>query len=201
MRNLIFTVLAGACLAACGPQSSPSGESPEAPAPAPKPAVVGPILITFSEQGAGEINGDTAMDVRRLGGLFPESTVRRAPPSGGNTTPTITVRRDDGLELDLLSAPDAPTVGRILGRAGPVTGPQGEEIGASWSEMGFLTETCVRGSGEMAASLICYRQGAPRLGYVFGLPGFTGPADAVPAAGFLTDNARLTAFMWSAQAS
>jgi len=201
MRNLIFTVLAGACLAACGPQSSPSGESPEAPAPAPKPAVVGPILITFSEQGAGEINGDTAMDVRRLGGLFPESTVRRAPPSGGNTTPTITVRRDDGLELDLLSAPDAPTVGRILGRAGPVTGPQGEEIGASWSEMGFLTETCVRGSGEMAASLICYRQGAPRLGYVFGLPGFTGPANAVPEAGFLTDNARLTAFMWSAQAS
>ncbi|MEH6677801.1 DUF1131 family protein [Phenylobacterium sp.] len=201
MRNLIFTVLAGACLAACGPQSSPSGESPEAPAPAPKPAVVGPILITFSEQGAGEINGDTAMDVRRLGGLFPESTVRRAPPSGGNTTPTITVRRDDGLELDLLSAPDAPTVGRILGRAGPVTGPQGEQIGASWSEMGFLTETCVRGSGEMAASLICYRQGAPRLGYVFGLPGFTGPANAVPEAGFLTDNARLTAFMWSAQAS
>ena len=113
MRNLIFTVLAGACLAACGPQSSPSGESPEAPAPAPKPAVVGPILITFSEQGAGEINGDTAMDVRRLGGLFPESTVRRAPPSGGNTTPTITVRRDDGLELDLLSAPDAPTVGPV----------------------------------------------------------------------------------------
>ena len=66
--------------------------------------------------------------------------------------------------------------------------------------MGFLTETCVRGSGEMTASLVCYRQGAPRLGYVFGLPGFAGPANAVPEEDFLTDNAQLTAFMWSAQA-
>lgn len=200
MRNLIFAALAGAVLAACGPQAPPTDAHSEAPAPAPKPAVVGPILITFSEQGAGEIDGETAMDVRQLGGLFPESTVQRAPPSGGNTTPTITVRRDDGLELDLQSAADAPTVGRIFGRAGPVTGPQGEEIGASWTEMGFLIETCVRGSGEMAASLICYRQGAPRLGYVFGLPGFTGPANAMPEADFLTENARLTAFMWSAEA-
>ncbi|MDP1617633.1 DUF1131 family protein [Phenylobacterium sp.] len=200
MRNLIFTALAGALLAACGPQASAPGETSAVPPPAPKPAVVGPILITFSERGAGEINGETAMDVRRLGGLFPESTVRRAPPRDGDTTPTITVRRADGLELDLRSAADAPTVSRILGRAGPVTGPQGEELGASWSQMGFLTETCARGAGDMAGALICYRQGAPRLGYVFGLPGFTGPANAVPDEDFLDENARLNAFMWSAQA-
>lgn len=201
MRILTFLALAGALLAACGPQSTSPGETQEAPAPAPKPAVVGPILITFTEQGAGEINGATAMDVRQLGGLFPESKVQRAPPSGGNQTPTITVRREDGLELDLQSAAGSPTVGRIFGRAGPVTGPQGEKIGASWTEMGFQAETCVRGSGEMTASLVCYRQGAPRLGYVFGLPGFTGPANAVPELDFLTDNARLTTFMWSAQPS
>ena len=57
MRNLIFAALAGAVLAACGPQAPPTDAHSEAPAPAPKPAVVGPILITFSEQGAGEIDG------------------------------------------------------------------------------------------------------------------------------------------------
>jgi hypothetical protein len=47
--------------------------------------------------------------------------------------------------------------------------------------------------------LICYRPGAPRLGYVFDLPGFAGPDDQIPDAETLQASARLIAFLWVAE--
>ena len=184
-------------LAACGPQTPGSAETaPEAgPEPAQSQAVVGPILITFNEMGAGEINDATPLDVGLLRGYFPDAEVRRARAGGPDI---ITIRRPDGLVVDLHPGTDPERVGRILGRAGPVVGPLGEELGAGWVAMGFTPDLCLRGQDASAPTLICYRPGEPRLGYVFDLSGFEGPSGVSPSATFLETRAKLSAFVWTA---
>ncbi|MDP1874970.1 hypothetical protein [Phenylobacterium sp.] len=197
MRALLSTVAVGLFLAACGPQTpEPAGPSPSAAAQrSQSPAVVGPILITFNETGAGEINGATPFSLRSVGDYFPNSTVQRAGPSGSGV---ITVSRPDGLRLELHPGADPKQVGKIVGLAGPVVGPLGEEIGSDWQSLGFDAESCGRGQDDMSHALICYRAGAPRLGYVVDLPGFEGLEDQTPEAEYLDQSARLSAFMWTA---
>lgn len=163
-------------------------------------AVVGPIQLTFGETGAGEITGETPLDRARIESLFPQAQVRVETVSGEAPFEIITVRREDGLALDLHPGADGGQVGRIFGRGGPVIGPAGETLGTSWSELAFETATCVRGAEDMASQMICYRPGQPQLGYVFDLPGFEGPDDQVPEPAYLNQSARLAAFMWTRSA-
>ncbi len=201
MRALLSTV-AALLLAACGQETSePSAQAPSAPAERPQsPALVGPILITFNETGAGEINGQTRLSVRSISDVFPGATVEQTS-DGEAATKVITVRRSDGLVLDLQAVADPERVGRIIGRGGPVTGPMGEEIGASWRAAGFASSECRRGQDDMSHTLICYRPGAPLLGYVFELPGFEGPDDQIPQDEVLEQTARLNAFVWVAEST
>ena len=200
MRALLSIVAIG-LLAACGQEASePQASAPSAPVERPQsPAVVGPILITFSENGAGEINGTTPLNARSIGDVFPGATIARAT-HGEAEVKIVTVRRPDGLVLDLHPGRDLEQVGRIFGRGGPVTGPKGEEIGADWGALGFQVADCRRGQDDMSHALICYRPGEPLLGYVLDLPGFEGPDDVIPEAEVLEQTARLSAFMWSAEA-
>jgi hypothetical protein len=156
---------------------------------------VGPILITFNEMGAGEINGTTPLSVDRIKGHFPNTEVRRARDGESEI---ITIRRPDGLRVDLHPGIDPKRVGRILGRGGPVVGPLGEELGTGWIAAGFTPDLCVRGQEGSALTLVCYRPGEPRLGYIFVLPDFEGPADAVLSEALLEKGARLSAFVWTA---
>lgn len=199
MRAMLSIAAVSLLLAACGQQTSePSAPATPASAERPRsPAVVGPILITFNENGAGEINSATPLNVHSISGVFPDATVRPAA-YGEADAQIITVRRPDGLILDLHPGGDPKRVGRIFGRGGPVTGPLGEKIGADWETLGFAAETCARGQDDMSHALVCYRAGAPRLGYVVDLPGFEGPDDQTPEHDFLVGNARLSAFMWTA---
>lgn len=201
MRALLSTFAAVLLLAACGQETSePSSPAPSAPAEQPKsPALVGPILITFNETGAGEINGQTRLNVRSISDVFPDATVARASEGEANAK-VITVRRPDGLILDIRGGLDPERVGRIIGRGGPVTGPMGEEIGADWQAAGFSSTECRRGQDDMSHTLICHRPGAPLLGYVFDLPGFEGPDDLIPEDEVLEQSARLSAFVWIAEA-
>lgn len=197
MRALLSIAAVGLLLVACGPQTPGSVQpAPEAgPEPAQSRAVVGPILITFNEMGAGEINGATPLNIDRIKGHFPNAEVRRARDGEPDI---ITIRRPDGLRLDLHPGTDPKRVGRILGRAGPVVGPLGEELGAGWGAAGFTPDLCLRGQEGSALTLVCYRPGEPRLGYIFVLPGFEGPADTVLSEALLEKSARLRAFVWAA---
>jgi hypothetical protein len=199
MRALLSTVLGGLLLAGCGQETSaPPAPAPSAVAERPQgPAVVGPILITFSESGAGEIDGETPLNTRSIAAVFPDATVEKVLHEEAGIE-IITVRRPDGLVLDLHPGADPKQVGEIIGRAGPVTGPLGEELGADWAAMGFEPADCRRGQDDMSHTLICYRPGEPLLGYVFDLPGFEGPDDQVPDLEVLTATARLSAFVWVA---
>ena len=122
-------------------------------------------------------------------------------PAKSNLYLHVTGRRDDGLALDLTSGADPALVGVIRGHGGPIVGPGGEQLGASWAELDFDPAACVRGMETLSGALICYRQGAPHLGYVFDLPAWQGPDDAMPDAAFLESNARLDAFLWNASAA
>lgn len=199
MRALLSTFLVGLLLAACGQETS---EPPPSTAPAEaersqSPAVVGPILITFNENGAGEINGETPLNARSIAAVFPDATVDKTLHQEAGVE-IITVRRPDGLELDLHPGTDPQRVGQIIGRAGPVTGPLGEELGADWSSLGFELADCRRGQDDLSHTLICYRPGEPLLGYVLDLPGFEGPDDQIPELETLEETARLIAFLWVA---
>lgn len=200
MRALLSTVAVGLLLAACGPQTSRPADSGAATTTEPprSAAVVGPILITFSETGAGEINGATRLSVRSVTAYFPDATIRRAPSDGAEGQ-IITVRRPDGLALDLHPGADPERVGQILGRAGPVVGPLGEEIGASWGTLGLDLEGCGPGEAEWAQALVCYRPGQPKLGYILDLAGYEGPVDEALDLEFLDQGARLSAFVWTAE--
>ncbi|MFZ5730875.1 MAG: DUF1131 family protein [Pseudomonadota bacterium] len=201
MRNLTLTLAAAALLAACGPQQ-PAETEPAAPAPAVESAaVVGPVLITFSEAGAGEIDAATPLTVEAVESRFPAATVEKQTIEGDGVYEQITVRREDGLALDLMPGGDPAVVGVIRGHGGPVVGPGGEQLGASWAELDFDPAACVRGMETLSGTLICYRQGAPHLGYVFDLPSWQGPDDAMPDGAFLESNARLSAFLWTASAA
>ena len=82
MRNLTLTLAAAALLAACGPQQ-PAETEPAAPAPAVESAaVVGPVLITFSEAGAGEIDAATPLTVEAVESRFPAATVEKQTIEG-----------------------------------------------------------------------------------------------------------------------
>lgn len=199
MRAQLSTAAVVLFLAACGQEASaPSAPGQATPAERPKsPAVVGPILITFNETGAGELNGATRLDVRSIGAVFPGAKVERTS-QGEAGVKVITVRRPDGLVLDLQAGADPERVGRIIGRGGPMTGPMGEAIGADWESLGFETAACRRGQDDMSQTLICYRAGEPLLGYVLDLPGYEGPDDQIPDVEMLQQSARLSAFMWSA---
>jgi hypothetical protein len=199
MRALLSTVLGGLLLAGCGQETS----APPAPAPSTVaersqgPAVVGPILVTFSENGAGEINGETLLTTRSIAAVFPDASVETALYEEAGVE-IITVRRPDGLVLDLHPGADPKRVGEIIGRAGPVTGPLGEKLGADWATMGFEPADCRRGQDDMSHTLICYRPGEPLLGYVFDLSAFEGPDDQIPEPDVLEAIARLNAFVWTA---
>lgn len=197
MRALLSIAAMSLILAACGPQAPGSVETaPEAvPEPVKSQAVVGPILITFSEMGAGEINGATPLDVELVRSYFPDAEVRQETAGGPDI---ITIRRPDGLVVDLHPGINPELIGRILGRAGPVVGPLGEELGSGWVAMGFTPDLCMRGQDPSAPTLICYRPGEPRLGYVFDLSGFEGPSGVAPSATFLEARAKLSAFVWTA---
>jgi len=200
MRALLSTVAVSLVLAACGQQASePSVPAPSEPAErVQSPAVVGPILISFNENGAGEIDGATPLNERSISDVFPGAKVETAT-HGEAATQIITVRRPDGLILDLHPGADPGKVGQIIGRGGPVTGPLGEELGADWESSEFEPSDCRRGQDDLSHTLICYRPGAPRLGYVFDLPGFAGPGDQIPDAETLQASARLIAFLWVAE--
>lgn len=197
MRTILSIVAVGLFLMACGPQTPGSVEpAPKAvPEPAQSRAVVGPIQITFSELGAGEINGSTQQSVDRIKGHFPDAEVRRERAGEHDI---IAIRRPDGLRVDLHPGSDPKRVGRILGRGGPVKGPLGEDLGAGWVDLGFTPDMCVRGQDTTGQTLVCYRPGEPRLGYVFDLPSFEGPGDGSPSVEFLAENATLRAFLWTA---
>jgi len=201
MRNLMLPLAAAALLAACGPQQ-PAETEPAAPAPTVESAaVVGPVLITFSETGAGEIDAATPLTVDAIRSRFPAADVAKETIEGDGVYDQITVRRDDGLALDLTPGGDPALVGAIRGHGGPIVGPAGEQLGATWAELDFDPAACVRGMETLSGTLICYRQGAPHLGYVFDLPAWQGPDDAMPDAAFLESNARLNAFLWNASAA
>lgn len=199
MRTLFSTVAVVLFLSACGQEAStPPAQAPAAPTERLKsPAVVGPILITFNETGAGEVNGSTRLDVRSISAVFPGAKVERTA-QGEAGVKVITVRRPDGLVLDLQAGTDPERVGRIIGRGGPMTGPMGEAIGANWESLGFDPAACRRGQDDMSHTLICYRAGEPLLGYVLDLPGYEGPDDQIPEVEALQQSARLSAFMWTA---
>ncbi len=197
MRTLLSFAAVGLLLSACGPQSPASVEpvAEAGPEPAQSRAVVGPILVTFSETGAGEINGATELDLDRIRGHFPDAEVRQDQAGGPDI---ITIRRPDGLKVDLHPGTDPKLVGRIFGRGGPVVGPLGEELGAGWVAMGFSPDLCLSGQDASAPTLVCFRAGEPRLGYVFALPGLEDPVEAAPTAAFLEARAKLSAFVWTA---
>lgn len=179
------------------------GEVDPEPAPPPPKAapVVGPVLLTFGEAGAGELSSATTLDRRRIESLFPGARVQVRTVDGDAPVEMITVRRDDGLALDLLPGATAGLLGRIIGRGGPVVGALGEPLGAGWTTAGFAPEDCQPGQEDMAGRVVCHRPGAPQLGYVFETAGFQGPDDVMPSPETLEASARLSAFVWTAPAA
>lgn len=201
VRASLLGVIAAGLLSACSQEPAEAPPPPTAePAPA-TPAVVGPVQLTFTGAGVGEIGPGTPLDRARIQGLFPGAEVKVETFEGEMAFDIITVRREDGLALDIFPGLEAGQVGQVFGRGGPVVGAGGEQLGAAWAEAGFDPATCVRGQDQLAGQLICYRAGEPQLGYMFDLPGYEGPDSEIPDAEFLTRAAKLSGFMWTAAAS
>lgn len=192
-------------LAACGKPAEPQPTAPVAaateatlPADAPKAAPA----WTATNNGVGPINGATAFGAAEIGSLFPESEVKTAfLAEEGAQTPIITVAGPQELALELKRAPGTRNVGAVLAQGGPIIGPRGETLMATFPSLGFKTGDCVIGADRFSGAALCRHAPGDNLAYVIGRPGeLTGNPGDTPdstqlAEGFLRE------FLWQAPTS
>jgi hypothetical protein len=197
MNRPITVIFAAAALAFGCTQ----GPAPEAPAPALRPYVSGPIQI--GRWGVGPIRAGTFFEAPRIRDLFPAALVRDGVIRIARDETLAVITVDQGgqriLEIDdgVRNAPgtDDPLIGKVRAVGGPVRAPGGEQLNMSWKASRFDLSQCEIGSDHDANAVICARPGDGQVTYVFAVPGWD--SEELPPSSLLRAKGYLSQIVWT----
>lgn len=166
MKPYLILAAAAVALSACG-QSEPATAPAPVAAPAPPPLTsAGPFKAT--QNGVGLITPESRANITVIEKAFPGATAQGTWIEGATELiPVVSVTGEHDLSLDVMSVPEATTVGLILVHAGPVSGPGGETFGAKRADTAFTDAQCEAGEGRYGGKTICHRADDTATAYVF----------------------------------
>ncbi len=154
-------------------------------------------LMRISDAGVGPVNGSTAYSGKAIGAALPGFEIETVQATvNGKVTWLLAAFRDGLQVMRFVADGTRARVGEIQVLSDAVPGPDGERIGMTFRQTRGGRLNCVPGRAEWTGMAVCTAAGG-RLRYVYVIPGFQGPAGALPDRSALAE-AVLTRIVWHA---
>lgn len=166
--SVAFLTLFTASCVASGNQTSPSAAAPDR------------SWLRITPQGIGELTADTAYSSKAIEQALPGFTTQPIQTAVEDHTLWTTGAFHEGFQvLQVLKGKDGK-IGEVHGVTHHLTGPNGERIGMSLTQIGTSIGDCRVGRNLWRGMAICQARGASNIKLVYAIPGFDGPFDRLP---------------------
>jgi len=154
-------------------------------------------LIQIDDDHVGGITADTPYGSKSVEAALPGFTTEGIQSAVENNTQwALAAFNSDGFQVLQVFKGSNGKVGAVHGVTHHMTGPNGERIGMTFSEIGTAAADCRVGQNLWRGMAICKSQGHPNIDLVYAIPEYQGPFDRLPPAKELFD-AELQRILWT----
>ncbi len=154
--------------------------------------------IRIEDDHVAGITRDTSYSTKAISAALPNYTVSNLQTAEEDKTEWVLgAFNASGFQVLQIFKGDNGKIRAVHGVTPDVVGPNGEQVGMTFSQIGTRRRDCRVGRNLWRGMAICKVADAPHITLVYAIPGYPGPFDELPSDKDLKQSAELQRIIWT----